>query len=165
MTTPVDAFISDLSIMITEASTTFPMSKIIYSTLLPRAHLPSHLIGKINKQIADGCSKLPNVHIVTHENLLAKGSVVLHDDRHIKKRHLGLFAANMTDAIRGRAKPTRSLTNHLFRSPHRSQSPPPRKYSSYSDAVRKFMFNALFSVTSSSTGLQLYYKLAIACSS
>ena len=85
MTTPVDAFISDLSIMITEASRKFPMSKIIYSTLLPRADLPSHLISKINKQIADGCSKLPNVHIVTHENLLAKESVDLHGDRHIEK--------------------------------------------------------------------------------
>ena len=72
------------------------------------------------------------------KNLLAKGSVVLHDDRHIKKRHIGLFAANLTDVIRGRAKPRRSPTNHLFLSPHRSQSPPPRKYSSYSDAVRKF---------------------------
>ena len=41
----------------------------------------------------------------------------------LKKRHLGLFAANLTDAIRRRAKPTRSPTNHLFRSPHRSQSP------------------------------------------
>ena len=34
-TTPIDDFISDISVLITQASTMFPKSKIIYSTLLP----------------------------------------------------------------------------------------------------------------------------------
>ena len=35
-TMPIDDFISDISVLITQASTKFPQSKIIYSTLLPR---------------------------------------------------------------------------------------------------------------------------------
>ena len=35
-TTPIDDFISDISVLITQASTMFPKSKVIYSTVLPR---------------------------------------------------------------------------------------------------------------------------------
>jgi len=43
-----------------------------------------------------------------HENIFSKGLDTLHDSKHLKKRHLGLFAANLVAAIRGRAKPPRS---------------------------------------------------------
>ena len=79
----------------TEASTKFSKSKIIYSTLLPRADIPSHIITNINDQLINGCSKLPNVHLVTHTNVFSKGLEALHDDKHLKRRHIGLFAANL----------------------------------------------------------------------
>ena len=59
---------------------------------------------------------------MSHENIFSKGLDVLHDNKHLKKRHLGLFAANLVAAIRGRAKPRRSDPNQLFRSPPPSGS-------------------------------------------
>ena len=115
-TTPIDDFISDISVLITQASTKFPKSKIVYSTLLPRTDIPLHTLSKINTNLIDSCSKLPNVHLVNHENIFSKGTEVLHDRKHLKKRHLGLFAANLKAAIRGRGKPPRTNSSQLYRS-------------------------------------------------
>ena len=41
---------------------------------------------------------------------------MLHDRKHLKKRHLGLFAANLKAAIRGRGKPPRSNSSQFYRS-------------------------------------------------
>ena len=139
-TTPIDTFISDISALVTEASTKFSKSKIIYSTLLPRADIPSHIITNINDQLINGCSKLPNVHLVTHANVFFKGLEALHDDKHLKRRHIGLFAANLVDAIRGRARPPRSPSSHdhLPRQTSQPQSTPFENYASYSDVVKNF---------------------------
>ena len=117
-TTPIDDFISDISVLITQASTKFPKSKIVYSTLLPRTDIPLHTLSMINTNLIDSCSKLPNVHllVVNHENIFSKGTKVLHDRKHLKKRHLGLFAANLKVAIRGRGKPPRANSSQLYRS-------------------------------------------------
>ena len=56
-TTPIDDFISDISVLITQASTMFPKSKIIYSTLLPRADIPLQTLLKINMKLIDSLSK------------------------------------------------------------------------------------------------------------
>ena len=139
-TTPIDTFTSDISALVTEASTKFSKSKIIYSTLLPRADIPSHIITKINDQLINGCSKLPNVHLVTHTNVFSKGLEALHDDKHLKRRHIGLFAANLVDAIRGRTRPPRSPSSHdhLPRQTSQPQSTPFENYASYSDVVKNF---------------------------
>ena len=139
-TTPIDTFISDISALETEASTKFSKSKIIYSTLLPRADIPSHIITNINDQLINGCSKLPNVHLVTYANVFFKGLEALHDDKHLKRRHIGLFAANLVDAIRGRARPPRSPSSHdhLPRQTSQPQSTPFENYASYSDVVKNF---------------------------
>ena len=68
-TTPIDDFISDISVLITQASTMFPKSKVIYSTLLPRPDISLHTLSKINMKIIDRCSTLPNVYLVGHENI------------------------------------------------------------------------------------------------
>ena len=135
----VDDLISEITTMITEASTKFPCSKIIYSTLLPRADVSSRNITHINEQICVQCSKLPNVHLVTHDNVFAKGPDVLHDNKHLQRRHIGLFAANLVEAIRGRTRPAR-LLNTQTRSPRCQQSEtipgtvPLGTYASYSSA-------------------------------
>lgn len=102
VTTPIDEFISELSSLITEAATKFPKSKLIYSTLIPRGDIPAATITRINEQLIAGLSSLPNVHLVNHDNLFAEGIDLLHDMKHIKRRHIGLFASNLTAAIRGR---------------------------------------------------------------
>ena len=40
----------------------------------------------------------------------------MHDRKHLKKRHLGLFAANLKATIRGRGKPPRANSSQLYRS-------------------------------------------------
>ena len=62
LATPIDDFISDISVLITQASTMFPKSKIIYSTLLPRADIPPPTVSKINMKLIDSLSTQPNVH-------------------------------------------------------------------------------------------------------
>jgi len=62
----------------------------------------------------------------------------MHDNKHIKKKHLGLFVANLVKVIRGKPKPLRPPSRQLFTTP---QSTLPglglgRKYNSYSDALR-----------------------------
>ena len=124
-TTPIDDFISDISVLITQASTMFPKSKIIYSTLLPRADIPLQTLLKINMKIIDSLSTLPNVHLVSHENIFSKGTDILHDIKHLKKRHLGLFAAYLVAAVRGRAttKTVRSSPNPVHRPPPSTSRP------------------------------------------
>ena len=140
ITTPIVEFIAQLSTLITEAATKFPTRKIIYSTLLPRTDLPIPIITRINEQLITECSRLPNVHLINHANLFAEGIDLLHDTKHIKRRHIDLFAANLIDAIRGRARQTRynpKVVNHVNRSPRRQvRSAPKNKYSSYSQALQ-----------------------------
>ena len=84
------------------------MSKIIFSTLLPRADIPLQTLLQINRQLISECSKLPNVHVGIHENIFSKELQDVHDERHVNKRHIGLFAANLVNTIRG------ELNNHVF---------------------------------------------------
>ena len=130
-------FIYDLSTLITQASTKFPRSKVIYSSLLPRADISIYTINYINQQLIAACSKLPNVFLVGHENLFAYGPDVLHDNRHVKKRHIGLFATILINAVGGKIRPTRALRPRNTFTP--IQRPPPSpmgKYTSYSNAVQ-----------------------------
>ena len=54
-------------------------------------------------------TQLPNAHAVLHENIFSKElKDVLLDDRHLKKRHIGLFASNLVNTIR------LELNNHVL---------------------------------------------------
>ena len=131
MTTPTDEFISEVSSFITETATKFPKSKLIYSTLTPRGDIPAATITRINEQLIAGLSHLPNVHLVSHNNLFAEEIDLLHDTKHIKRRRIGLFASNLIDAICGRTRKMRYI---------RSQSPPrpvpPERPLSYSHVLQ-----------------------------
>jgi len=119
--------------LITQVSTKIPHNKIIYSTLIPYADIQIYTINYINQQLTASCSK-PHVFLVGHENLFAYGPDVLHDDRHIKKRHIGLFAKNLINAVRGKIRPTFALRPKNTFTP--SQRPPMGKYTSYSNAIQ-----------------------------
>ena len=95
-----------ISASISQASIKFPESKIIYSTLLPRADIPLNTLSKINRKLINSSSKPPNVHLVSHEDIFSIGTDVLHHIKHLKKRYVGLFAVNLKTAIRGRSKPS-----------------------------------------------------------
>ena len=112
-----EELISNILTLITEASTKFPSSKILYSTLLPRNISPSTIIS-INQQLITSCSKLPNVQLIAHDNLFKNGTNFLRDNKHILKRHIGLFAKNLKDAIHGR------LQSRSIPPPRPVQDPP-----------------------------------------
>ena len=82
------------------------------------------------------------MHLVTHDNIFAKGPDVLHDNRHLRKRHIGLFA-NLVEVIHGRTRPAQLLTTQT-RSRRSQQSEtvpltvPLGTYASYSSAVKSF---------------------------
>ena len=122
LTTPVDNFISDFSVLITQASTMFPKrkKKNFYSPTTSRADIPLQTLSKNNKtlKLIDSFSFLPNLHLVTHENIFSKETDILHDTKQLKKRHFGLLAANLVAAVRGRAnaKTLRSSPNPVHRS-------------------------------------------------
>ena len=78
MTTLMDEFLIDLSVLLTQVSTKFPKSKIVSSTLLPRGDISSHTLTRINDQITGASSNLPNAHLVTHDNLFSKGPDTMH---------------------------------------------------------------------------------------
>ena len=110
------------------------MSKIIFSTLLPRADIPLQTLLQINRQLISECSKLPNEHTVLHEKIFSKElKDILHDERHLKKLQIGLFAANLVNAIRGRAKQPRPFQKQM---PHSSPPYHRGKISCYSAAVK-----------------------------
>lgn len=69
-------------------------------------------------KLIDSFSFLPNLHLVTHENIFSKETDILHDTKQLKKRHFGLLAANLVAAVRGRAnaKTLRSSPNPVHRS-------------------------------------------------
>ena len=134
---PLNDFIYDLTTLINQASAKFPHSKVIYSTLLPRADFPIYTIKYINQQLIASCSKLPNVSLIGHENLFAYGPELLDDDRQIKKRHIGLIATNLINAVLGKIGPTRALRpRNTFTPTQGPPSSPMGKYTSYSNAVQ-----------------------------
>ena len=73
------------------------------TTLFPCGDIPMSTIRKIDEQLVGKCSSFPNVHLVSHDNLLARGSDILHDTKYINQQYIGLMASNLIAAIRGRA--------------------------------------------------------------
>ena len=122
-----EELVANILILITEASTKFPSSKIFYSTLLPRNDIPTSIITSINNQLINSCSRLPNVQLIKHENLFSNQQNILKDNKHLLKRHIGLFAKNLKDAIHGRVRRTAA------RNQPESQL---LRHASYSNAVK-----------------------------
>ena len=66
-----EELVANILILITEASTKFPSSKIFFSTLLPRNNIPTSTVTSINNQLINSCSRLPNVQLIKHKNLFS----------------------------------------------------------------------------------------------
>ncbi|KAJ8347015.1 hypothetical protein SKAU_G00284160 [Synaphobranchus kaupii] len=89
------------------ATQEFPDSRVVISTLLPRADTPPHIIASINAEITRGCATLPSVHLVHHPAL---GPWHLHDAMHLNRPGVIIFAKSLKDIALGRS-PT--STPHL----------------------------------------------------
>ncbi|KAI4902900.1 hypothetical protein NFI96_005473 [Prochilodus magdalenae] len=81
------------------ASTEFPESRIVISTLLARSDTPPHVINSINPEISRGCAILPNVHLAHHPTITPRD---MYDRLHLHKDSVRLFAKTLKDAALGR---------------------------------------------------------------
>lgn len=100
---------SEITDLIKTTAEKYPSSKILYSSLLPRRDVTNDEISKINTSIEKRCSRLPNVHLIDHANLMQQ--VVLHDLKHLNQHGVKLFAKNLKNAIHGRRQTTQQQPN------------------------------------------------------
>ena len=63
ITNSAEELVSNILMLITEASTKFHSSEVLFSTLLPRNDIPTPLITSINDQLISSCSRLPSVQL------------------------------------------------------------------------------------------------------
>ena len=110
----------------------------MFSTVVPRNDIPTPIITSINDQVIKSCSKLPNVQLIKHDNLFANQLIILRDNKHILKRHIGLFAKRLKDAIHGRLR----QRQHQFVSPHYPNTP--LRHTSYRSAVKNTPSHSYF---------------------
>ncbi|KAI4885658.1 hypothetical protein NFI96_003646 [Prochilodus magdalenae] len=89
------------------ASTEFPESRIVISTLLARSDTPPHVINSINAEISRGCATLPNVHLAHHPTITPRD---MYDGLHLHKDSVRLFAKTLKDSALGRNAATTSFT-------------------------------------------------------
>ncbi|KAI7811126.1 hypothetical protein IRJ41_010726 [Triplophysa rosa] len=94
--------------MAKKASQTFPSSRVLISTLLPRLDFPPSVIDKINQEVSRTCSSLPNVHLVHHRSIRPWH---LHDGLHLNQDGIRIFAKAIKDVALGRA--TRSSNTRM----------------------------------------------------
>uniref|UniRef100_A0A8C9YD43 SGNH hydrolase-type esterase domain-containing protein n=1 Tax=Sander lucioperca TaxID=283035 RepID=A0A8C9YD43_SANLU len=81
------------------ATQTFPSSKIIISTILPRRDFHPDTIHRINAEISRGCGLMPNVHLAHHPTLNIHS---LYDNVHLRKDTVSTFAKTLKDVALGR---------------------------------------------------------------
>ncbi|KAJ8369386.1 hypothetical protein SKAU_G00094140 [Synaphobranchus kaupii] len=99
-----------------KASHTFPNSKIVISTLLPRKDFHPHTIQKVNASISRDCALRPNVHLAHHPALSVDD---LYDQVHLYKEAVPVLAKTLKDVALNR----NSTTSHRSNGQGRTQTP------------------------------------------
>lgn len=85
------------------ASTNFPTSKIILSTLLLRTDFHPDTIRSINTRVSRHCTLKPNVHLAQHPTLNLSS---LYDHVHLHRRAVPIFAKSLKDTTLNRSSST-----------------------------------------------------------
>ncbi|KAK1902979.1 Platelet-activating factor acetylhydrolase IB subunit beta like [Dissostichus eleginoides] len=89
--------------VIEKASTTFPNSRVVMSTLLPRKDLHPDTIHRINSNMSRDCILRPNVHLPHHPTLDIN---CLYDHVHLYKNTVPIFARTLKDVALNRDQST-----------------------------------------------------------
>ena len=77
----------------------YPTSKVLLSSLLKRNDDKDQLRSDLNAKLGQICVPYPNVHIVKNDNISEDH---LFDNKHQKKRNIGLLVSNLKDVNRMR---------------------------------------------------------------
>ncbi|XP_062850419.1 uncharacterized protein LOC134312420 [Trichomycterus rosablanca] len=121
------------------AAETFPNTKIIISTLLPRKDFHPDTIQKVNSYTSRGCALIPNVHLAHHTNITPHH---LYDHVHLNKNSVKEFARTLKDAALGRHTPTHTADQQRGQLPKLQ-----RQTYSYSTPIRRPPTQPLFKKT------------------
>lgn len=129
--TQQDGVVDSLRAVIQKASDTFPQSKIVISTLLPRTDVHPLTIQKVNASISRECALRPNVHLAHHSTMSTNH---LYDHVHLHKYVVPAFARTLKDAAFTRNAPLRSYNRGhqnsprpVRRHPHHQPHPGPQR--------------------------------------
>lgn len=82
-----------------KACHTFPNTKIVMSTLLPRRDFHPQTIQKVNVSISRDCEKWPNVHVAHYDSITVHD---LYDHVHLYKEAVPLFTKTLKDVTLNR---------------------------------------------------------------
>ena len=103
--------------VIEKASTTFPNSRVVMSTLLPRKDFHPDLIRKINSSMSTDCSLRSNVHLVHHPTLDVKH---LYDHVHLSRSGVPIFVQALKNTALNRDQSAPHRRSNLTQGPRRS---------------------------------------------
>ncbi|KAJ7995823.1 hypothetical protein DPEC_G00028200 [Dallia pectoralis] len=90
---------TSLNKAIEKATSTFPNTKIVVSTLLPRTDIHPATIQQINTSLSRDCALKPNVHLAHHPTLKLD---CLYDHVHLYKEVIPSFAKTLKYVALGR---------------------------------------------------------------
>lgn len=123
-----DRVADSLKRVIEKASTTFPNSRIVISTLLQRRDFHPRTIDRVNFSLSRDCALKTNVFLAQHPTLDLD---CLYDNVHLHKEAVPIFAKTLKDVALSRNPtdtPRNNRTAQIPRRPSRSLQPsrPPR---------------------------------------
>ena len=104
----LDSCVGDFQLMVDIASQKYPNAKILVSTLLVRADNFDSTRKSLNTKISQ-LSVGPNIHFINNENITKD---LLHDNKHIKKRKIGLLVSNFKNTLFNRINNRRQQIKH-----------------------------------------------------
>ncbi|KAJ8001908.1 hypothetical protein DPEC_G00174300 [Dallia pectoralis] len=105
-----------LNKVIEKATSTFPNTKIVVSTLLPRTDIHPATIQRINASLSRDCALKPNVHLAHHPTLNLD---CLYDHVQFYKEVIPSFAKTLKDVSLGRQTTISHRSNGAARTPPR----------------------------------------------
>ena len=98
-TSDAQAVAHDICHLLTKTSQKFQSSKILFSLFLPRQDNLNAKTHEVNDLIKENIKLLPNVQMIDHTNLHNTKMIVLHDNKHLNRDGLSIFARNLTRTI------------------------------------------------------------------
>ena len=85
----------NVQLMIEIAAQKYPSSKVLISSLITQSDDKDSLCLQLNGKLG-ALASFPNVHVVNNSNITKKD---LFDNKHIKRRKIGLLVSNLKDVI------------------------------------------------------------------
>ena len=93
---PVEVCQSQFHDLLQLTAQRYPTSKVLLSSLLKRNDDKDQLRSDLNAKLGQICAPYPNVHRVKNDNISEDHLV---DNKHLKKRNIGLLVSNLKDVI------------------------------------------------------------------